>query len=333
MTALLRSAGLTPVRIDPRRRSASATRSRPSRRPGGAGSGTPPDPQGGRRRWRATARRAGRHRDRRRRSGRGGPGRPARGCRAARSSSSSGRRPGAGGPAACSPRRPRSRRCGAPASDAATLAAVARPIPAMRVETPSRDDVPPDLRHRDRRRARRRVRSVAARPGAPRSGDRRRRRRPARLARDRRRPATPASSRSARPDGRPATLRAAVVVGADGLHSVVARGGRRRPAGPPRPAGRADLPPPRSRPGRVPRRPDARPARRLHRDRAGGRRPGQRRDRAGPVVASGAPPDGRAGGRRLDRGRRSRRPTTTRPPGATARRPTPSPAPGRSAIA
>ena len=46
--------------------------------------------------------------------------------------------------------------------DAATLAAVARPIPAMRVETPLGHDVPPDLRHRDRRRARGRVRSITA---------------------------------------------------------------------------------------------------------------------------------------------------------------------------
>ena len=216
--------------------------------------------------------------------------------------------------------------------DAATLAAVARPIPAMRVETPSGATF--------------RLTYGTEAGGEPAVGFDRSRLDPALLdlaigaGADVRRGwhVTDADPRTGqldvrRPDGRPAALRASVVVGADGLHSVVARGGRRRPSGASRPAGRADLPPPRPRPGRVPRRPDAGPARRLHRDRAGGRRPRQHRDRAGPLVATGAPPAGRAGGRRLDRGRRSRRPTRTPPPGAMAPRPTPSPAPGRSVIA
>ena len=59
----------------------------------------------------------------------------ARAARAATSSCSSGRPPGAGGPAACSPRRPRSTRCAGSASTRRTIARVARPIPAMRVET------------------------------------------------------------------------------------------------------------------------------------------------------------------------------------------------------
>ena len=74
-------------------------------------------------------------RDRRRRAGRGGP----RGSTARRpasmSSSSSARRPGAGAPAASSRRPLRSPRCAAPGLTDATLATVARPIPAMRVET------------------------------------------------------------------------------------------------------------------------------------------------------------------------------------------------------
>ena len=55
---------------------------------------------------------------------------------ASRSSSSSARRPGTGGPAASSRRRRPSRRSRARVWIAATLAEVARPIPAMRVETP-----------------------------------------------------------------------------------------------------------------------------------------------------------------------------------------------------
>ncbi len=198
--------------------------------------------------------------------------------------------------------------------DAATLAAVARPIPAMRVETPSGATF--------------RLTYGTETGGEPAVGFDRSRLDPALLdlaigaGADVRRGwhVTDADPRTGqldvrRPDGRPATLRASVVVGADGLHSVVARGGRCRPAGSSGPAGRADLPPSRPRPGRVPRRPDAGPARRLCRDRAGRRRSGQHRDRAGPLVASGAP-SARVRGRSPTRScPRSRRPTTTPPPG------------------
>ena len=140
--ALLRTAGLTPVRTvrgsfgqryaiaavpTPRRCGATGRRLRIRREPANDG-----ERSAGR--W---PRRAGRDRDRRWRPGRGGPGCPTGRERAARSSSWSDRPPGrwrAGGvftsPAAVAALR----RAGL---DAATLAAVARPIPAMRVETRS----------------------------------------------------------------------------------------------------------------------------------------------------------------------------------------------------
>ena len=127
--ALLRAAGLAPVRTDPRPLSAPRTRSPRS---------GPTDPDR-RRRPDGTAMAAiervevavvG-----------GGPagavaGRPARPGRPRRRRPRARRRRGAGGPAACS-RRPR--RCAAlrrAGLASPVLAAVARPIPAMRVETP-----------------------------------------------------------------------------------------------------------------------------------------------------------------------------------------------------
>ena len=126
---------------------------------------------------------------------------------------------------------------------------------------------------------------------------------------------------------------AAVVVGADGPPFGRRAGRRRGPPGTPRSADRADLSPARPGPGRAPRRADAAPARRLCRDRAGRRWPGQHRDRArsrrggwrspatapGPSPTRSSPP--------------SRRPTRTRRAGAGCRRPTSWPAPGRSVTA
>ena len=114
--------------------------------------------------------------------------------------------------------------------DAATLATVARPIPAMRVETPSGATF--------------RLTYGTETGGEPAVGFDRSRLDPALLdlavgaGADVRRGwhVTDADPRTGQlavrgPDGRPATLRASVVVGADGLHSVVARGaGVARPA-------------------------------------------------------------------------------------------------------
>ena len=115
--------------------------------------------------------------------------------------------------------------------DPTTLAAVARPIPAMRVETPRGTTF--------------RLTYGTETGGEPAVGFDRSRLDPALLDLavnagadvrrgwhvDRFRPADAASSTSRDPDGRPTTIRASVVVGADGLHSVVARGaGVARPA-------------------------------------------------------------------------------------------------------
>ena len=128
--------------------------------------------------------RAGRHRDRRWRPGRGGPRRPTRrgGSRGRRSWS--GRPPGPGGPAGVftSPAAVGRAAASRPGRGDARRRRAADPGDARR--DPLGHDVPPDLRHRDRRRARRRVRSIPARPGSPRSGGQRGRRRPSRLARD-----------------------------------------------------------------------------------------------------------------------------------------------------
>ena len=95
------------------------------------------------------------------------------------------------------------------------------------------------------------------------------------------------------------------------------REGRRRgPPGPPRSAHRVDLPPARPGPGRAPRRADAAPARRLCRDRAGRRRPGQHRDRARSLVARRRSPATAPGPSPTRSSPRSRRPTRTRRAGA-----------------
>ena len=91
---------------------------------------------------------------------------------ASRSSSWSGSRPGGGGPAACSAPRSRSRRCGAWGSRSRDLDRVARPIPAMRLETAGRGGRPPDVRRGDRRTAGGRLRSLSARSGARGAGGR-----------------------------------------------------------------------------------------------------------------------------------------------------------------
>ena len=86
------------------------------------------------------------------------------------SSCSSARGPGAGGPAGCSPRLPRSASCGTRGWTRRRSRRVARPIPAMRVETAGAARlVPADVRRRDRRRAGGRLRPVRARPGAARA--------------------------------------------------------------------------------------------------------------------------------------------------------------------
>ena len=225
------------------------------------------------------------------------------------------------------------RRCAGSAWTPATLAPVARPIPAMRVETPGGDVVPPDLR-RD--------------GDEPAVGFDRSRLDPALLdlaARGRRRrPDAGATVATVDLDGRPAprprdadgALRAvAAPVDRRRRRAALGRGqGRgRRPAGAPAAADRPDLPPRRTRTGR-PRR-DARMRvlrRRLRRDRAGARRAGQRRDRPRPIVATARwPATARA---------RSRGPWSSCDPGDRrrsrrladgARRSTRSPVPGRSA--
>ena len=78
-------------------------------------------------------------------------------------------------------------------------------------------------------------------------------------------------------------------------------GGRRRSPGPPRAAPRPDVPPRRPRAAGRARRPDAHRPRRLRRDRAGPGRPGQRRDRARPLLAGRDRPRWRPGRRRPDR--------------------------------
>ena len=109
-------------------------------------------------------------------------------------------------------------------------------------------------------------------------------------------------------------------------------GGRRRPPGPSRAAPRADVPPRRSRAAGRARRPDAHRPRRLRRDRARAGRPGERRDRARPLVAGRGRPRWRPGRRGPARRGASRPPTTTPRRGGTARRSTPSRGRGRSAI-
>ena len=116
-------------------------------------------------------------------------------------------------------------------SDAALLREVARPIPAMRVETPGRRDLPPDLRRGRRGRTGGRVRPVEAGPVAARAG------RGCAGAEIRRGWSVTAVDLDdgaltvRRPDGTPTTLAAAVIVGADGPHSVVAKAaGVARPA-------------------------------------------------------------------------------------------------------
>ena len=163
--------------------------------------------------------------------------------------------------------------------DAATLAAVARPIPAMRVETPSGATF--------------RLTYGAETGGEPAVGFDRSRLDPALLdlaigaGADVRRGwhVTDADPRTGQlavrgPEGRRARSAPRSWSGPTAsTPSWPAAAGVARPA-------RLDprvgltLPPPRPRPGRVPGRPDARPARRLHRHRAGRRRSGQHRDRA-----------------------------------------------------
>ena len=175
-------------------------------------------------------RRAGRDRDRRWRPGRGGPGRPTR------RSGSRGRRPGtvarlvlarrgrlhvAGGGRRAAASRPGRRH--------ARRRRATDPRDARR--DPLRDDIPPHLRRRD--------------GGEPAVGFDRSRLDPALLdlaadagADVRRgwhvtdvRPADRPARRRATPTADQTTIRASVVVGADGLHSVVARGaGVARPA-------------------------------------------------------------------------------------------------------
>ena len=96
------------------------------------------------------------------------------------------------------------------------------------------------------------------------------------------------------PDGSTATISAGVIVGADGLRSTIARAaGVARPV---RLAPRVGLTYHLAEGGSAgpstacPRRPDAAPSRRLCRDRAGARRPGQCRDRPGRLVAERARP-------------------------------------------
>ena len=145
-----RRAAVRPPRLHAARdaRAAAPSRAAPGR-PSSAGSS-------------ATAtrsRRSGRdrrRRDRRRRSGRGGPRRSARAARPRRRPPRAVARRIAGGPAASSARRPRSTRFARPGSTTATLAAVARPVPAMRVETAAGTTLPADVRRRRLARALRR---------------------------------------------------------------------------------------------------------------------------------------------------------------------------------
>ena len=214
--------------------------------------------------------------------------------------------------------------------DPTTLAAVARPIPAMRVETRSGTTF--------------RLTYGTETGGEPAVGFDRSRLDPALLdlavnaGADVRRGwhvtdfDTRTGDLAARdPDGRPTTIRASVVVGADGPHSVVARGaGVARPARlDPRVGLTYHLPDPD---------PDAcRDARmRVLRDGYVGIAPvaGGRVNVGivlGPVVAIGARATRAHGPSRTRSSPPSRRPTTTRRRGATARRRTRSPAPGRSA--
>ena len=219
--------------------------------------------------------------------------------------------------------------------DAATLAAVARPIPAMRVETASGATF--------------RLTYGAEAGGEPAVGfdrsrldpalldlaDRRGRRRAARLARDRRGPRAPGELAVARTRW-PARPRsgASVVVGADGLHSVVARAaGVARPARLDPRVGLtyhlADADPDACRDARM----------RVLRDGYVGIAPvAGGRVNIGIVLGRswrrGAPPAMARGPSPTRSWRPSRRPTTTPPPWrAWLRRPTPSPAPGRSVIA
>ena len=141
------------------------------------------------------------------------------------SSSWSGRRRGTGGRAGSSRRRPSVAALRRAGLAAPVLAAVTRPIPAMRVETPRRHDVPPDLRRRCRRRAGGRLRPIEPRPGAARARPRRRRAGADRLGgrrrRSRARPARRAASGRAGRD-RGATSSSAPTACA----SVVARAAR-----------------------------------------------------------------------------------------------------------
>ena len=203
-----------------------------------------------------------------------------------------------------------------------SCAAVARPIPAMRVETAARDRVPADLRRRHRRRARRRVRPVAA---GSRSCSSWRRAAGADVRRGwtvtRVRPGGRPRSSVRDPDGTTGAVRA---------RSWSARTGRTRSwpaaAGVARPvrldaADRPDVPP-----RRPPTRPTCRDARmRVLRDgyvgiAPGRRRAGQRRDRARPVVAAGAAPATARAPSRMRSWPRSRPRPTTRDVARRARR-------------
>ena len=236
LRALLAGANLRPVAEV----AGVARASRRDRRRADADAATRPAPAAGR----AVRPARGRRRRRRRRSG--GRRRRPRTSRgpATRWWSSSARRRGAGGRAACSPRRPRCASCAGPGSTPPTLARVARPIPAMRVESPRGHGVPAHVRRRggparprvgfDRSALDPALLDLAAAAGA---------RRPCGVAACGRRPAptSPDASVAGRRDGRRTPIEARVVVGADGPRSIVAsaagvirRPGARRP-------GRADL--------------------------------------------------------------------------------------------
>ena len=216
MAAMLRDAGLTPVRTI-RGAFGSATRSRRCRlrmRPIRARRPT--------RRAPASDRGTGRRRDRRRRAGGRGPR-----ARLARAGHRRRRlRAVAGVALACRWRlrlagRGHGARAGRPGRRRRSPRSPGRsPRCASR---PRRDRVPPDLRHRDRRAAGGRLRPIATRPGAARPRDECRRGRPARLARRGRRPRRRGRLEVRDPDGATRHVRAGVVVGADGPHSVVAR--------------------------------------------------------------------------------------------------------------
>ena len=247
---------------------------------------------------------------------------------ATRSSSWSGRRRGAGGPVGSSPRPPHR----GPAPDRpgrADAGAVAGPIPAMRVETPAGatfrltygDDAGGESAVGfDRSRLDPALLELAARPGQTSGGAAVTDGRPRRGALD-----------APRPDGDVATLRARVVVGADGpLRSSRRAAGVARPARLDRGSGSPTTCP--TRPAGAPRRPDGRP-----RDGYVG---------IAPVPAAGSTSgscSGARGGRRSPArapGPSSRdprgHPGDRRRPGALApagHRPTRSRAPGRSATA